>query len=341
MNHNERATFVGWVFDSATFTLCRALKAAKLSQTDPAFQKLDAFRSEFDGRRFSDDEGRYAARWTPDYTKGVFAPLADVFDTLAGTIPDASDAAKDLRQRLAAVGPSATSDGCAALDRLLAEFMQPTLVKVSLKYWEGYRQRAKNEAKANADAATAEARLTHEIQTFYSYAREISKENDDVLGALVEEFVRTKIAGLVFPLQVSSGGVYGLAHISQIDCIIWDRQGYLPAIEVGQVAVVAPQSVRGIVEIKASYDSKLATFVERMLRLSAEGSVLRDLFGTSTTPDCLGILIWTDFDLERVEALGGSVVIPLFQRVDGKLKPNPNGVSGMLHFVRRHLLFKA
>lgn len=341
MDHQERATFFLWVFDSATYTLRRALETAGFDAESAEQGALERFRKNFDRRSFFNDAAKFGERWHPRRCKELFADLVPVLRALSPAMPVAGTLRAELEARVAAIPDSDAPDACAVVDGLLTDFVQPTIIQVSREHWATYRRNVATAARADADRATAESRLSDEIRSFYEFARATAKDNDDVLGALVEEFIRGKIAALVHPLQTSSGGIYGLDHISQIDCIIWDRQGYPPAIEVGPVAIVAPQSVRGVIEIKASFDSRLAEFVERIIRFEAEGSVLQDLCRMGQYPRALGVLVWTSFEFERVEALAGSRVVPLFRRVDEKFISNPRGVQHLLDFLRRSVLFKA
>lgn len=332
MSHEQRKLLATWIFDSFTFSLGRALEmaASEGAQTATAVSNLKTFRDHFDGRRLSQlDEAGFVARWVPDQVRQVFTPLQDVIATLAGAFPDLKTAPDPMRHLPAA---SATEDACVGYEQLCAA-LADYLVHVRLVYWRKHREQIRAQAKAEADVVDANARFADGLRSFYEYARRMSKGNDDILGALVEEFVRNRIAESVRPLEVSSGGIYGLPYMYQLDCIIWDRRVAPPAIEAGSVAIVAPNAARAVVEVKASCDSSLAKFVDRILALEAQGSVLQDVFGTALYTRNIGVVVWTDFDVDRFAAIAGNCVIPLFFRREKTLEPNAGAIQSFLEFL--------
>jgi hypothetical protein len=140
-------------------------------------------------------------------------------------------------------------------------------------------------------------------------------------------------------LCVSNGSIYGLPKPEQIDGIIWERQRGLPAIEVGNTAVVAPQAVRGIVEVKSSCDPDLAGFGLRLYRLTAKGAALQDIMGAVTSPPVMGLIIWSESPLLDVRiATHGAAVSLFFRSPTGNLEPNPEAMPLFIRFLMRDVL---
>lgn len=341
MNHKDRELLATWVFDSFTHTILQILPPvpkAKGKNCPPPKDPIDsvrksllAFRKHFDGRALGSlDEAAYVQRWTPDEVAKVFANLAPVVTELINIVPALAQVASPV----ASLPSGPIPDACRSFDALLVA-LGTYIEQVRFHYWAQHRKSlAEN---VNPDAAKNEATgyLINELQSFCSHARVVSKGNDVIFGALVEEFLRQKVTVAVHPMAVSSGGIYGLAHMSQLDCIIWDRAAGLPAIEVGNVAVVSPISARAVIEFKSSCDSTLADFVHRIMTLHAEGSVLQDAYSKTLYTQALGIVVWTDIQPARFRAIAGTLVLPLFYRADVVLTPNHPAFEALFEFLHR------
>ncbi|MFO0736436.1 MAG: hypothetical protein U0270_11165 [Labilithrix sp.] len=275
-------------------------------------------------------------RWTPQEAAAALTEFAQILTALGPSL-GTTEAANELLGIVAAANRPAIPDDFATLDEFLTAVLQkwPT---VEWAYWRARRERWKAAADLKVSVAT-QGHLLNEIRLLYEHVRSICS-NNDVLGAIIEEFVRAKIASLVFPLHVSNGSIHGLPNAEQLDGIIWERQRGLPAIEVGNTAIVAPHAVRAIVEVKASCDSELASFGQRIVSLIAQGSAMQDLLGTNTYPRAFGLIVWSDKPLAEVQAITRGAAVSLFHRDDQKkLQPNPDAMFRFDYFLTREVLY--
>lgn len=137
--------------------------------------------------------------------------------------------------------------------------------------------------------------------------------NPDVKGAFIEAEIRRIYQSWTKDLSVSTGGILSVGTDDQIDGIIWDQE-YMPAVvEVSDVVLVHPGSIRGIFEVKKS-TSTLSDFSLRLARIEAQlsGSTARD-FQESRRVPVLGIIISDRTDNEILSARTGGRAVSLFQ----------------------------
>lgn len=342
MNDERRAQTLGYLY----FGLSEAFERLAKELTTPgakdaAIALLKTFRSKIEGDR-TKPVAKLAEKWPPTKAADLFGDYAQLLRLLSAELPLLTTYADDLDAYLAALKTSATTnpDNCATLDRLLEANVAGLWHQFNLDYWTRYRDRLKANARAEEVAVLRRDYLGKRIGDLYHASRQIVGTNNEVLGALVEEAVREIVESIVFPLSVSSGGFFGPASMKQVDVLVWDRHRGPPAIEVGNIAVVPPGSVRALVEVKASCDSTLSGFGLRLTELDAELAAVRDLFEDhSFTPGALGIIVWSDHSKDDVLLQTQGRACILFQRdpKDGSLKMHNDQVDRLLTFLKEVL----
>jgi hypothetical protein len=180
--------------------------------------------------------------------------------------------------------------------------------------------------------------LGKQIEAFFMAAR-AATQNDDVFGALVEERIRSAVAGWVSPLNVTSGAVAGVPIDFQLDGLIWDHQVRPPLVQEGTVAVIDPMALRGVMEIKASTNS-IGDFSFRFLRIVAQLAAFYDRqVPQKAVPPLLGILIWSDESYATVQTQSkGFVTSVLYRQPDGKFVLNEPAILDIINFVYGRVL---
>lgn len=280
----------------------------------------------------------FDAKWTPGYAEAIFAEYGAVLRLVA---PDGSvlrRAGEEL-EKVLPLNQDATPDGGSRLDRLLEANVKNLWLAANQEYFAAYREGIRSRHSASVSSLTAVEFLMSQIRQTYEYARSLACDNDEVLGALVEAKFREIVRGLVTPLHVSSGAVAGTPDMKQIDIIIWSRQHGPPAIEIDDVAIVPPAAVRGLIEVKASCDSELAEFGQRVTELEAEQSAMQDIWELSASAPAFGVVLWSKFSPATVRARTAGAARSLFTRDDSGLTPNPVGLGEFLNFIRQEVIF--
>lgn len=340
MDHATRTLYVMGVFDSFTYTLSqilppvpRAKRKGQPAPTDPVAAErasLAEFRKSFSGRTWGSLNEAKASAWlTPDSVTGIFRHLDPVIARVVKIVPTLAG----VKSPTESLPSGADNDNCAAFDTLLAKLADYT-VEVRFHYWRQYRTDLVSVARAeHSNPVAAMADVAKDLETFCSHARSASRGNDEVFGALVEEFIRRQVAAAVHPLEVSTGGITGLGHMTQLDCIIWDRSAAPPIVEAGNVAIVSPVAARAAIEVKSCCDTTLSEFSHRIMRLHAEGSVLQDVYGKAFYTQALGIVVWTDYEPARFGVMAGNTILPLYFRSDDNHRPNEAGFQALAHFL--------
>jgi hypothetical protein len=182
------------------------------------------------------------------------------------------------------------------------------------------------------------SQVNAQLSSFYG-AIEATTSNSDVRGALLESRLRNLVARWVRPLSLSTGGVAGLLTDYQVDGMIWDHHFCPPLIEEGDTALVAPSSLRGMFEIKASCPS-VPEFAARMVRIQSEVLAHRQTFEEeSTTLPTLGIILFDKGDYETIRSRSMGYLTCLFQRRKNEEPvPNPGAVLDIVRFVYDQVL---
>ncbi len=179
--------------------------------------------------------------------------------------------------------------------------------------------------------------LASEMRAFREAARRAAV-HEGVFGMLVENRVHELVRRWVAPGSLSSGAIAGLKLPNQVDGIVWDH-GVMPAVvEHGTVAVVAPDSVAGLFEVKASEDEDLGEFTLRIDELREHMRRLRKTHRPEVP--VLGLLIRSPRSYEEVRLLTTNTVTALLHEVPDEAQPNKfrleineAGVFDLLRFV--------
>ena len=160
-----------------------------------------------------------------------------------------------------------------------------------------------------------------------------------VFGSLIENRVRDFVAHAVSPLSVSSGSLSGVPAEHQLDVLVWDHQVAPPVVEHGDVVVVAPTSVCGVLEVKASGD--LGKFAARMESIRDDLNILRsgDPVANEVQVPVLGLLVYDTQEYDRVRLGSEDTLTVLFHDDgNGNYAPNVMGVRDFVGFVYNRVL---
>jgi hypothetical protein len=313
--------------------LDRAIADLPAPDAKQAAQLLSDFRDRIEGDRTRSD-ARLAAKWTPAACARDFALLAALLLKLGAKFPQLGGWASDLTAYLNTLS-SDEPDECQVFDIVLDTYVSKRWGAFITEYWEDYRREIARAHRMSHAIALRREFLAARLQSTYTVSRALT-DNNDILGAILEETLREVVTSVVTPFAVSTGGFYGLKQMKQIDVVVWDRSHGPAAVEVGAIAIVPPTAVCGILEIKASCDSSLATFGIRIAEIDAELSVAKEVLDTNVhTPGALGFVIWSDFSADDVRLQSGGRVCALFRRGgDGALTSNFDEIDVLLQLLQ-------
>ena len=162
--------------------------------------------------------------------------------------------------------------------------------------------------------------------------------HETVYGSLIENRLREFVTSSVTPLSVSSGAIAGAPYKQQLDLIIWDHTIMPAVISQGDVAVVPPQAIVGILEIKAS--ANLGSFATRMEDLRDEIALLRRRTPAANVPvPLMGLVVADAKPYDEVRRTSTSVLTSLFCRLSTyEWTPNPRGAFDLMTFLYDRVL---
>lgn len=213
------------------------------------------------------------------------------------------------------------------------------LVTVSLSFRQAVRraEQVAQGAYSSPDFTVTARQLLGELEAFAMAARRAAT-HETVFGSLVENRVRELVARCVSPLTVSSGALAGVPYKHQLDAIVWDHQLLPAVVEQGDVAVVAPMSVAGLLEIKAS--ANLGEFAHRIESLRDDVSALRT---GSQVEDVavpsLGLVILDEQPYADVREGSHGALTVLFRKVGSfDYEPNMDGILDLMRFLYEAVL---
>ena len=169
--------------------------------------------------------------------------------------------------------------------------------------------------------------LVHLYQTVHA-----TTGNSEVVGELIEGRVRRLLEQWVFPLKVSSGAIASVGRGRQIDAMVWDNQAAPSLLTESHVAVIHPDSLKGIIEIKSNV-TDIEDWAGRIWELHLDLSIYHRE-GMRSAPPVMGLLVWHDDSYERVLARSaGQVHVLLTRRKDGEYQVNDQALFELVRVV--------
>lgn len=187
------------------------------------------------------------------------------------------------------------------------------------------------------DFTIATEQLLLEFKAFAAASRRAAS-HQVVFGGLLENRVSEFVAKAVAPLRVSSGSLAGLPAVHQLDLIIWDPSVAPAVSEEGGVAVVSPNAVVGVLELKASMN--LGEFANRIEEIRDDLVILRrEGVSKRVQVPVLGLVVADPKEYSQVRLLSEGTLTVLFQgSVSGGLVPNMAGIEDFVSFVYDRVL---
>ena len=281
-------------------------------------------------RPVSDDPAKAIASYQERLTS-----VWDAWQTIADHAADvAGDAAPTLRNAVDSVPTLvARTDPHLPAESVLSQLRNLSSLHIALlsTRWQAAAESCSELPAPDYDALAQD--ITHEILSFYLVARR-KTANDDVLGALLEERLRSLLRRWLGGLSLSTGTLTGLPGDFQIDGIIWDPTVRPALVEEGGVVVVDPLSVRGIVEIKASVTS-LEDFARRLFDMGGQVAGYYDRVAPGASyPPILGFVVWDKGDHDTIRLRSRGLITSLSRKLrPDEFEPDPRAVADLLRFV--------